>query len=197
MASELSKDISKLTKNLSDLEKKQIPFSTSLALNQVAQDAQRRAQRRLRIDLDRPTPFTIRGIGVSRSSKRKLQSAVFIKDIQADYLKYAIFGGTRRPANRAITVPVKARLNKFGNIPRKKIQSLLTRSDVFVVRDSQKAGIYQRMKSGKLKMLIAFESTAVYKRRYDFKDIVVIEANKRITPAMRQALKKALSTMKK
>lgn len=196
MQSDLSKDISKLTSKLDSLGRKQLPYATSLALNQVATDAQRRAQRTMRTDLDKPTPFTIRGVRVRRSSKTRLTAEVYIQEIQASYLKYAVRGGQRRPAKRALVVPVKLKLNKYGNIPRKKIQTLLARDDVFVVRDSAKAGIYQRMKSGKLKMLVAFEPSANYERRWPFFEITIKEAKKRIEPAMRAALFKALSTAK-
>lgn len=196
MQTSLSKDISKLTSKLDDLGRKQLPFATSLALNEVAKNAQQRAQRRMRTDLDRPTPFTIRGVRVRRSSKTKLQAEVYIQEIQAEYLQYAVKGGKRRPAKRALVVPVKLKLNKYGNIPRRKIQTLLSRDDVFVVRDSDKAGIYQRMKSGKLKMLVAFESSADYERRWPFFDIVIKEAKKRIEPAMRAALARAIATAK-
>lgn len=192
----LRRDLDQVIGNLNRFERKQLPFATSLALNTVAKDAQRRAQRQMRLDLDRPTRFTIQGVAVKRSSKRNLESAVFIKEIQAEYLKYQVDGGTRRPKKRAVVVPVKVRLNKFGNIPRKKIKALLTRDDVFVVRDSKAAGIYQRMKSGKLKMLVAFESKAEYEKRFPFGSVIVKEAQTRMPPALRQALRKALATAK-
>ena len=192
----LRRDLDKVIGNLNRFERKQLPFATSLALNTVAADAQKRSQRRMRIDLDKPTRFTLQGVAVKRSTKRKLESAVYIKEIQAEYLKYQVEGGTRRPKNRAIVVPVKVRLNKFGNIPRRKIKALLTRDDVFVVRESKAAGIYQRMKSGKLKMLVAFEPKADYEKRFPFGDIVIKEAQTRMAPALRQSLRRALSTAK-
>lgn len=196
MDASLKHDIDKVTRQLKGLAKNQIPFATSLALNQVAQDSQRRAQRRLRTDIDRPTPFTIRGIKAKRSNKHNLYAEVFIQDIQAEYLKYAIKGGTRSPKKRAIVVPVDLKLNKYGNIPRRKIKTLLQRKDVFVKNNSSHAGIYQRTKSGKLKMLVAFENTATYEPRWPFYDIVMLEAKVRIKPAMRAALNRALSSAK-
>lgn len=196
MEANLKRDIDKVTKQLKSIARDQIPFATSLALNQVAADGQRRAQRQMRLDLDRPTRFTIQGVATKRSNKRNLYAEVFIKEIQADYLKYQIYGGVRQPKKRAIVVPVQVKLNRYGNIPRRKIQALLQRDDVFVLRNSSKAGIYQRMKSGKLKQLIAFEQTASYDRQFDFHGIVIREVRARIQPAMRAAINRALSTAK-
>lgn len=192
----LKRDIDQVTKQLKGFEKKQIPFATSVALNQVAKFGQRRAQRRMRTDLNRPTPFTIRGIRTKRSTKSNLYAEVFIQEIQAEYLKFAIKGGSRKPKGRAVVVPVNLKLNKYGNIPRRKIKSLLTRDDVFVIRNSSNAGIYQRTRSGKLKMLVAFESTASYERRWPFEDIVIREVKSTIGSAMRTALNRALSSAK-
>lgn len=190
----LKRDIEQVTKQLRGLAREQIPFATSLALNQVAQDGQRRAQRQMRLLLDRPTPFTIRGVRTKRSNKRNLYAEVYLQEIQGDYLKFAIKGGSRQPKGRAIVVPVKLKLNKYGNIPRRKIKALLQRKDTFVLSNSSKAGIYQRTRTGKLEMLIAFEPAASYEPRFPFHDIVIREAKVRIGPAMRTAINKALSS---
>lgn len=196
MDAQLRRDIDRVIKGLNAIQKKQVPFAISVALNKVATDAQRRAQRRARTDLDRPTPFTLRGIRVERSSKTNLTAAVYIQEIQSDYLRFQISGGQRKPKRRAVVIPVSLRRNKYGNIPRGKIKALLNRDDVFVVRDSSKAGIYQRSKTGKLKMLIAFAKGATYERRWPFDEIVINEAKTRIVPATRQALQMALATAK-
>lgn len=192
----IESELKRFEKDLTEIEKKQIPFATSVALNNTAVEAQKEAQRQMGKRLDRPTPFTKKGVRVKRSSKRNLQASVFIQDIQAEYLKYAIDGGTRKPKGRAIPVPQQIRLNKYGNMPRNKIRSLLAREDVFVINNDESAGIYQRMKNGTFKLLASFHSEAKYKKRYPFEDIVYKEAGKRFKPFMAQSLNKALATAK-
>lgn len=192
----IQSDLKRFEKDLTDIEKKQIPFATSLALNNTAIEAQKEAQRQMGRRLDRPTPFTKRGVNVKRSSKYKLQASIFIQDIQAEYLKYAIEGGTRRPKGKAIPIPQGIRLNQFGNMPRNKIKQLLARDDVFVINNDDSAGIYQRMRNGTFKLLASFHSEAKYKARYPFEDIVRKEVGKRFRAFMKQSLDKALATAK-
>lgn len=194
MAGSFHVDMQRLTKKLSNLEKQQLPFAASLALNQLAVLGQKAAQRGMKQHLDKPTPFTIRGVRVIRSSKRKLISAVFIQNIQAEYLKYQIHGGTRMPKGRAIVVPVQQRLNQYGNLPRGKIKNLLARQDVFTRSNRPDAGIFQRKRGGRLKMLISFKSQARYNKRFPYEQIVIKEVKRYTEPAFRQAMAKAIAT---
>ena len=64
--------------------------------------------------LDRPNPFTQRGIGVNKSSKRRLIASVFIKDIQWKYLKWQVEGGIRHARQKLNPTPTtNKKLNKF------------------------------------------------------------------------------------
>jgi hypothetical protein len=205
MEASLKRDIDKVTRQLRGIARDQIPFATSLALNQVAKDGQRRAQRQMRLDLDRPTPFTVRGVRHLRSNKRNLYAEVYIQPDQAEYLKYQIRGGRRTPRNKAIKVPVQIKLNKYGNIPRTKINTLLKSGKVFIASKYDnnprtkhlQPGIYRRVAKGEqVQLLVAFENEAQYTKRYDFELTVIREVKARITPAMRQAINRALATAK-
>lgn len=189
-------DLKRFEQDLTDIQKKQLPFATSVALNNTAVEAQKEAQREMGKRLDRPTPFTKKGVRVKRSTKQKLQAEIFIQEIQAEYLKYAIEGGTRKPKNKAIPIPQKIRLNKYGNMPRGKIKQLLARDDVFVINNDESAGIYQRLRNGTYRLLASFHSEAKYKERYPFEEIVQKEAGKRFRAFMQQSLDKALATAK-
>ena len=69
-------DVKQLTKSLTRIQRKQIPFATSKALNNVAFDVRRSLQDGLETHLDRPTPYTKRGVQVEKSTKKKLIAEV-------------------------------------------------------------------------------------------------------------------------
>jgi len=173
----------KLERKMNDLQKKQLPFAMAKALTVTASDAKRAVDVQIPRKLDRPTPFTRRAIGIKRASKRILQSEVFVKDIQAEYLKYAIEGGTRRPTGKALATPgSKVKLNKYGNMPgaRGKAGKLLGNNKKYFsgkpkgMADAP-AGIWQRMGKGgrkKLRLIVAYEKQIEYKKRLPFYKIV-------------------------
>lgn len=119
---------------------KQLPFATAKALTKTAQQTRDELKAQIQKDLDRPTPFTIRGISIRSATKANQQSLVYIKDIQAEYLFYSVEGGL---AGRSIQ-PANVRLNKYGNIPRRALKKLLARPDVFYGTIRGITGIWQR-----------------------------------------------------
>jgi hypothetical protein len=178
---------------------KQLPFAIAKALTVTAQDAKREADKQLEKVLDRPTPFTKRAFGIARATKQRQRSSVFVKDIQAEYLQYAIEGGTRRPDRKAILVPVNIRLNKYGNIPSKaqgkKIRALLAKPNVFQGSVRGVSGIWQRTnKNKKLKLLIRLEDKVRYKRRLNFYGMVQGVAVKRLPINLKHSLNEAIRT---
>jgi len=119
---------------------KQLPFATAKALTKTAQDVRDDLKKRIVQDLQQPTPFTVRGITIETAKKTRLWSRVYVKDIQAQYLYYAVEGGKQ---NKMIQ-PANIRLNKYGNIPRRSLTKLLARPDVFYGTIKGVTGIWQR-----------------------------------------------------
>lgn len=114
-------DIKKLTRGLNDIQKKQIPFATSRALNDVARQASTKTlrERADKVFEGGATSFTKSGFRYEKSNKQNLTAKVFIDPARAEYMKFQIAGGTRFPKNRALMIPTThTRLNKFGNITR-------------------------------------------------------------------------------
>jgi hypothetical protein len=219
MQIDIRADVKELTKSLNRIQRKQIPFATSKALNNTAFDVRKSLQDGLDIHLDRPTPYTKRGVQVEKSTKKNLVAKVGFRSNkfgrgqgkikQAEYMKRQIKGGTRFPKGQAIPVPVpkNMRTNKFGNIPRGKIDRLLGDKDRYfsgTPKGTQDApGIWQRMpanskrkkQGGKIRMVIAWEPKADYSPRFPFRQIVSksvrINFRKRFDFALRQALSTA------
>lgn len=137
-------DTRETTRWLNDLERKQIPFATSVALNKTAQDVQAGLVSGMSV-LDRPKPFTLRGVYVVRSTKGNLTATIGLKTRDkggpvAEYLAANIAGGGRVDKrseillrNAGILPPgmqtrpgPDARLDAYGNMSRGQIVQILS-----------------------------------------------------------------------
>ena len=191
-------DVKAATKHLKRSQKDQIPFITSKTLNDVAFKARHELRKQAGKKLDNPTPFTLNGFQVQKSTKKHLTSVVFIEEKRYPYMKYQVYGGVRTPKNRAIVVPTKiamaeTKLNKFGNMPRKRIKQLLRRKTVTSENINGQGGIWERKKNKKLKLLAVYTQQARYRPIFHFDKIVkgVVRAtlSKTLTKNIRAALK--------
>lgn len=161
---DISSNIEEVERVLSDKGRNQLPFALSQSLNDTTDAVRDRWASLIASELDRPTPFTKRGLFNRRSSKVRLVATVGVKDIQAGYLEFQARGGRRRPDGRAILVPVNARLNRYGNMSRGAVKRLLAQPTVFSGRVKNVPGIYRRIRGG-VKLLVAYEDTVDYSAR--------------------------------
>ena len=93
-------DVKELTRGLNKIQRKQIPFATSKALNTLAFDVRKTLQDSLDVHLDRPTKYTERGVQVKKSTKKDLVAEVGFRSRtfgkgqgsvpQAEYMKLQI-----------------------------------------------------------------------------------------------------------
>ena len=146
---------------------KDLAFVEASALTRTAKDVQKAMPALMEREIDKPTPFTKKAFAVRPATKARRVARIFIKDRQADYLRRIIAGGTRRPKRTAIVVPVKARRNRYGNLSRGYLQKQLAKPNVFSGRVNGVGGIWQRMRSGRMKLLVAFEPKAEYRKTFD------------------------------
>ena len=142
-------DTKQLTKHLNKIQRKQIPFATSKALNDVAFDARSFIQKSLPRQLDRPTKGIISSVQVEKSKKKNLVARVGFAGLgfkttkwsesPAEIMRRHIKGGTRSPKQLPhLRIPSDTKggglkLNKFGNIAGKKgkLQKMLGNKDQF------------------------------------------------------------------
>ncbi|MBX6382093.1 MAG: hypothetical protein IRZ07_03830 [Microbispora sp.] len=196
----VSVDIRKATRFLDDAARRQIPFATAKALTATADAARIAVTRSLPQTFDRPTPFTLRAIGIKAATKRDLTARVFVKDAQAKYLALEETGGTRTPDKGvALVMPKAVARNAFGNIPKGMLQRLKRQKNVFVGKPegSNAGGFYRRLKNDKLQPLAIFFSKAVYRPKFGFKAQVETVARRVFPVALREALKQALATARR
>jgi len=192
---------------LADLGR-QAPFALALALTSLARDVAAAEEAEIGQAFDRPTPFTMRAVGIAPATKLLPVASVFIRDIQAEYLAIQTTGGERRPKPGApILTPADIRLDPYGNIPRGAIRRERAKAGTFAASPKDPrtkhlpAGIYRRpsraarrrgAKAGEpppLKLLAALRPQARYRARLPFR--AVAEATVRARAALRLAEAKA------
>jgi len=191
-------DFSKLTKHMDNVSRKQIPFAASQAINDTATQSQRALRTNARKQLDRPTPFTLRGFTVQRSHKNKLTAYVYVNKIQEKYLRFQIEGGTRKDKEVGrVLVPVNARLNKYGNIPGKHSAGLTRGKKRFAAERNGVKGIWERRggkRNPKIILIAAYHTRAAYTKQFDFYKTVAGVVRKNITKHFEKRLRLALRT---
>jgi hypothetical protein len=187
-------DLKKLNKGLDEITRKQVPFATAAALTDTARQGRKVVQRVMPRYLDRPTPFTVRGVLFERATKTRLASSVFIREEVWKYLKYQVDGGVRS-GKGFIAVPARARkLNAYGNIPGKRTG--LVKGGAYIAKRGDTLGVWKKPdRKGRSPLLVLFTSQAVYRPRFPFRRIVrrvvakhfVKLWNKRMVQALRTA----------
>lgn len=200
----LVSNVEEVMKGLSSLQREQLPFAISLAVNDTAEAVANEITRQMPEYLDRPTPFTettfqyrsgkFRG---KRSTKRTLTAVIEGGAIQSKYLKFQIEGGTETPKKRAIAVPTKnATLNRYGNIPNRKA-GLIKKPTQFSAEINGVAGIWERSQSKgvkKLKLIMAYEPSVQYEPRFPIYKIAEGIARNTFNRRFNVAMKKALAS---
>lgn len=119
-------EITGLQKTVAMLQdrQKQMAFAAAVALTRTAKAVKDAMPALMSAELDRPTPFTTRGLFVSAATKSNLTAMVGFMDRQATYMQLQIAGGDRTPGPHGIKLPGNIVLNAFGNIPRGTIAKL-------------------------------------------------------------------------
>lgn len=205
-------DFARLQRGLGDLARKQIPFAAAQAVTGIARQVAAAEVESFRQKLASPTPFTLRGVGVTPARKARPIAIVYLKDIQATYLAPLIEGGAQvLGKKRAILTPRDIGLNAYGNLPKSVIAALKSRGDVFVGEVRTRSGeviggVWQRPTragavnsgrrvrglrantSGRLKLLVQFTRPAQVTHRLPWEKI----AKLRIARAAGEEWAKAL-----
>jgi hypothetical protein len=214
-------DISGLKRDIDRFLRKQLPFATALALTDIAKRGAEEERKAMVAQLDKPTPFTQRGIGVRGATKALPVATIFIKDIQAQYLTPEILGGRQvLGRSRAILKPVDQRVNQYGNLPRGLIGRLKGRPDIFIGKVTTKngqsiTGVWQRVnitragkvrrrhirgtifskEHGALRLLVRIGDAAQVKVRYRWGDATLrVVASNYVGDAFDRALSRAMAT---
>lgn len=113
-----------LRRKLENIQK-QTRFAAAKALTQTAAAVKAAVPDELDRVLDRPVPFTKRGLYIRAARRDNLQAEVGFMPKQAEYMRYQIAGGVRSPGRGGLKLPSAIQLNEFGNIPKGTITQLI------------------------------------------------------------------------
>ncbi|ETS31069.1 hypothetical protein BB987_09165 [Photorhabdus temperata] len=136
--------------------KKQVPFATAQALTKVARQIEQAEKKAIERKLDSPTPFTVNSVRSVGARKNNLKAKVFVMQTAAGYLESFEVGGVHKLNGNALLNPKDIKLNKYGNLPRNKLQQLKAKPDVFIGEVTTRYGnnvngVWQRKKAKKVK----------------------------------------------
>lgn len=185
-------NIDDMVKKLNMVQRQQVPFAMSRAMNDTAIDAQTAVVGRAATVFNNRKKWWIKGsrrtgIRVDFSNKRNLVAAVYSNAYFADLQEE---GGIKRPIGRKLAVPTgktPKRLHKSDGVRKAKQDS-----KVF----SDRRGVFRRMARNRLKLLFTWTSQAVVPMRFGFMKTAKNRAQQRIRRHFARRLKQALRTAK-
>lgn len=211
----VTSNIREVSRGLNRIQRKQIPFAASLALNDVAFEAGPKgkvlAEKADKTFKGGATRFTQRGFKVKKATKRSLTAEVFVDERQAQYMRFQINGGTRFPLRNALLISTeRTRLNRFGNItPATYKQIINNKQKYFKGVPKGKSGqnyegIWERYGRSKrhpggqrIRMVARYIDKAQYRPLFPFADTtqgVVFSQHSGIAVRLRKRLEQALRT---
>jgi len=194
-------DIKPINRKLNSLQRTQIPFATSRAINTTAFQTRRQLQK----DMDTTfrkgaTAFTKRGVLVNKSHKTNLVGNVYINKEQSKYIEKQVFGGIRSESY-AIPIPFRdrVRLSKQGNLTKSKFKSLVNNKNNKILEINNVKGLYEVKKNTKPKLLVALNKRSVSYSNPKFKFFALgsRSVNKFFRKNYEKELRKAIRTAKK
>lgn len=195
----VSTDVRKLSRGLNDLARNQVPFATAKALTASADLARISVTRQLPTIFDKPTPFTMRAVGIERATKSKLQARVFVKRIQAAYLDVQETGGDIRPKAKRPLIIATEQLARdaYGNLPRGTLRREKRKKDVFVGKVGNRRGFFWRLAEGAEVALAFMYRRFKYKPRFQFRTRVAKSVRATLPTTFREALRQAMATRRR
>ncbi|MGJ7611139.1 MULTISPECIES: hypothetical protein [unclassified Variovorax] len=197
-------EVKQMERRLSALAYKQMPFATAQGLTELAKIVQAGEQEAMKTVFDRPTPFTVKSVGVRGARKDNLQALVYVKDIAAAYLEPYEVGGKNKLNSKALLKPVGAPLNQYGNLSKNKLAQLKAKGNTFVGKVKGKGGevingVWQRTPAGKgkpagIKLLVRFTDAHPIKQHLDYRPRAEQLVRSNFNRVMERTLSRALAT---
>lgn len=163
----LNTDLSSAQKWLTRIASNQASIAAN-SLTQLAVEVKDYQRDQMSRDIDRPSPFTKNSMVSYRASQRRLESGVFVKDRQAEYLSRLVNKGAtiRRPKTKAVFIPAKSQqTNRYGNMPRGRRRTALS-SPTYTRRNANGGAAVYRRVGNSSERLGTFVQAAKYKGVY-------------------------------
>ena len=180
--------------------RKQMPFAMSKSLNNTALGAVKQMKRLLPLQVDRPNPWTKRGLKVMRFAKKNSLSVVLgYNEETHGYMKHAA-GADQTTKGRLSPIHTSVTSKATGGLLRKKLARLKTTGKTFIrTAPGKDPAIFLRMGTKKNPRLRLLAIISTEKRR---KEIFSVPANAEayaklhFKRELRAAVDKAMKTAK-
>ncbi|GGJ14076.1 hypothetical protein [Neoroseomonas lacus] len=148
----------RLEMTLGNFGRTQLPIAAATALTRTAELGRDHVKSGMPHTFDRPTPFSVNGISIVPARKTRLEARIFVKDVQAEYLRLQELSGMRQPKKRALITPAAIALNQYGNITRRGLASAKRKKSTFVGTVKGIGGFWERdEEAGTVKLLARFD----------------------------------------
>ena len=189
----LKSNIKEFTKQLDHIQKQQVPYATSRALNDVAVDAQESVVAAIPNVFNNRKKWWLKqqptGVKVRFSKKTDLKASVYSKAYFAEMQEK---GGTKTPrASRNLAIPTDSVPKKYRTSHGAK-EMLNERQNVF----KTPKGIFRRTGKKGAVLLWSYSRSAKVPRRFGFNDIVAKVVKRRFEQHFKKWLEKSISSMK-
>ena len=200
--------------------RKQLPFATSVALNNTGFDMRNAFNKGTLSAFNKPTRFTQKAFLTTKSKKTNLIVHVFAKDKEgsdaARYLRFGVKGGAR-PAKgyerffsglpndgtvNAYFIPSQIKVDGFGNVTRanlKKVSAAVQNNKAFIGtprNSSRPPGIYERDGNKLITRFVSVSTKPTYTGRFNIEAIAEKVIQRRFNEYFNKAMKKAIETRK-
>ena len=200
--------------------RKQLPFATSLALNDTGFDMRNAFNKGTLSVFKAPTSFTQKAFLTTKSKKTNLVVHVFAKDKEgsdaARYLRFGVQGGARPPKGferyfsslkndgtlNSYFLPSNIKKDGFGNVTRatlKKVSAAVQNNKAFIGtprNSSRPAGIYERKGDNLITRFVSVNNRPTYRGRFNLQVIGDKVINRRLNQHFNKAMTKAIATAK-
>ncbi len=184
-------NIKEFTKDLDNIQKKQIPFATALSLTKTATACQEEIQKQIPQKFNVTKKWWLKqqptGIKITPAKKDNLKAKVYTNAYFADIQEE---GGVKTPKTHRLAVPSKAVAKKYRKSGG--ARELLDQKNVF----KNKSGIFKKIGKTKLVLLYVLAKQAVIKKRFGFKEMAHKKALEVFATKFKEALERALQTMR-
>lgn len=217
-------DVKAITRDLTHLQRKQVPFATAKALTDVAKVAKRAEERAIVREFDNPTPYTKGAVYFDAANKRSLTAAVGLKDRGSkgarpavQYLRAPMRGGARRDKGLDVALRKRGLLpagyqavpsryikkTKHGNLSLAVARGILRDLDKRHGARARVRVAYMEINGRRgiwrsdragIHPLLFFVRVPRYSVQYDFEAVAERAVRRAFPVAMNRALRRALAT---
>jgi len=178
----IKSDIRAVMREFRDVKEKSIPYALAGAINDTLFDLRKIYPQEMKGVFDKPVPFTTMPSAwqIHKASRSMRTGTIRLKDVQASYLKWQVYGGLRTPRKRAIPIPQAggSAIAAHGGLKRN-WKRLLDDPRYFsgTPKGGGRPGIYKRLGTSKknaggkrIRLELAWEDNAMYGKMWRFEE---------------------------